>query len=601
MSNQILTYDNEKFYLSDKEFYLAVGDIHYFRIHPSDWEHRLNLAKDFGLTAIQVYVPWHQHEKEKGVFDFSGILDLAAFLQLAQKVGLKVMLRPGPYICSELDLGGMPAWLLRDNDLQFRCSNPAFLKHVDDYFKVLCNVFVPYLSTNGGPIIAVCVENEYGTYGNDKVYLKELRKMLEKGGVDVPFYTTDGAVRAMIYSGSTDDAFVGLNFRAKVADCEKPLNAYDDLLPHLPKFAGEFWSGRSQHWNREFSYRNPKETADAYKLLLENGVYVSFYMFSGGTNFGFTSGAILGRSYAENLKNPAKYLPFATSYDCDSLISEDGNPTEKYFLCRDILDEYLGKEKRPHIYNKKPTQAFDVELTESADLFENLDNLEVCEQDSLVPLTMEELNQNFGYVLYSTKVTPGIYRSPMNLSYVNDKANVFINGEFMGEYLRGGDNEPIMIENTEKGMDVNILVENLGRYSNHKTYTEKKGIVGNVSSYANWFNWKQWSLPLDDITKLNYKPIGEEKENNPCFLKGKFSAKAGVDTFILTDGFSHGNVWVNGFNIGRYWNKGPQRTLYVPGGLLKEKDNVIEIFDVKYDGKKQTVSFIDHSILEGIN
>lgn len=599
MPKQILTYDNEKFYLNDEEFYLAVGDIHYFRIHPSDWEHRLNLAKDFGLTAIQVYVPWHQHEREKGVFDFSGLLDLAAFLELAQKVGLKVMLRPGPYICSELDLGGMPAWLLRNKNLKFRCSEPNFLKHVADYFKVLCKVFVPYLSTNGGPIIAVCIENEYGTYGNDKIYLKELRKMLENGGVNVPFYTTDGAVRAMIYSGSTDDAFAGLNFRAKVEECKNPLNAFDDLLPECPKFVGEFWSGRSQHWTKEFSYRNPSETAEAYELLLENDVFVSFYMFSGGTNFGFTSGSIFGRSYADNPQNSAKYIPFATSYDCDSLISEDGNPTEKYFLCRDILDEYLGKEKRPHTYNKKPTQAFDVNLSESADLFENIKNLAVCEKESLEPLTMEEMNQNFGYALYNVKVAPGRYTASMNLSYVNDKANVFINGEYSGEYLRGGDNAPINFTNTDDGMDVNILVENLGRYSNHKTYTENKGIVGNISGYANWFNWKQWSLPMDDISKLEYKPIVNEKPNMPTFLRGKFDAKAGIDTFLLTDGFSHGNVWINGFNIGRYWDKGPQRTLYVPGGLLKENDNVIEIFDVKYDGKKQTVSFIDYSILEG--
>ncbi len=601
MQKQILTYDSDKFYLNGEEFYLAVGDIHYFRIHPSDWEHRLNLAKDFGLTAIQVYVPWHQHEKEKGAFNFSGILDLAAFLETAQKVGLKVMLRPGPYICSELDLGGMPAWLLRDKDMKFRCSHPAFLSAVEDYFKVLCKVFVPYLSTNGGPIIAVCIENEYGTYGNDKAYLKELRQMLEKGGVDVPFYTTDGAVRAMIYNGTTDDAFVGLNFRARVDACSNPLNAYADLLPHLPKFAGELWSGRSQNWTKEFSYRNPKETADAYKLLLQNSVYVNFYMFSGGTNFGFTSGAIFGHSYADDYKLPSKFLPYATSYDGDSLISEDGNPTEKYFLCRDILDEYLGKEKRPHTYNKKPTQSIEVKLTESAALFDNIENLAVCEKESLEPLTMEELNQNFGYVLYNVKVASGKYTGPLNLSYVNDKANVFVNGEYKGEYLRGGENTPIMLTNDDNGMDVSILVENLGRYSNHKTYTEKKGIVGNVSCYSNWFNWKQWSLLLEDITKLNYKPIGNEKENMPTFLKGKFDAKTGVDTFLLTDGFSHGNVWINGFNIGRFWDKGPQRTLYVPGGLLKEKDNIIEIFDVKYDGKKQTASFIGYSILEGNN
>ncbi|MBQ3547954.1 MAG: hypothetical protein IJA44_05735 [Clostridia bacterium] len=250
---------------------------------------------------------------------------------------------------------------------------------------------------------------------------------------------------------------------------------------------------------------------------------------------------------------------------------------------------------------KKPTQAFEVKLCESADLFENLGNLATCEKESLQPLTMEELGQNLGYVLYNVKVAPGRYTGPLNLSYINDKANVFVNGEYKGEYLRDGENSPVILTNTEDGMDVNISVENLGRYSNHKTYTEKKGIVGNVSIYSNWFNWKQWSLPLDDITGLQYSTFNCVKPNMPTFLKGKFDAKAGVDTFMLTDGFSHGNVWINGFNIGRFWDKGPSRTLYVPGGLLKEKDNVIEIFDVKYDGQKQTVSFIDHSLLEGNN
>ncbi len=584
--------------LGEEEFYLISGDIHYFRIHPSDWSQRLDYAVDFGLTAIQVYVPWHLHEYKKGQYDFygqAGELDLVGFLELAQQKGLKVMLRPGPYICSECDLGGLPSWLLKNKDIQLRCSEKGYLEAVEKYFKQLIKKLLPYLSTNGGPVIAVQLENEYGGFGNDRLYLEELRRIYEENGVDVPFYTTDGLSALMTVNGSLEDCWHGINFRSNTAETEKALEVLGNLRPNFPLFVGEFWCGRSMNWGENFSPRTPKETADAFKLALKKGAYVNFYMFAGGTNFGFTSGSTVGVPFVRDMeKKYPKFLPYTTSYDVDALIGEDGNPTEKYFLCRDALDEFLGKEKRSHKFTKRKSQSIDICLTEQAALFDNLENLAVKCEKSLLPLTFEELDQSFGYVLYSTDLRGADSWSRLCLeNSVKDRATVYMNGEYKATYMRDGEKANIEFTVPKQGLKLELLVENLGRINTTVCLGEHKGMVKPqvTENCKNAYNWTQYSLPFDDLSKLNYKAIKTEDEASfmPMFLKGVFDAKAGVDAFISLDGFTHGNVWINGFNIGRYWNIKPQKTLYISGKLLKEKDNIIEIFDAEYNGKTVNV------------
>ena len=599
----ILEYSRDGFRLSGDDFYLASGDIHYFRIHPSDWKRRLLLAKDFGLTAIQTYVPWHLCEPERGRFDFyggAGELDLRAFLELADSMGLKVLLRPAPYICSECDMGGLPSWLMQNKDIGLRCCDEDYLKAVRKYYKRLCKEFRPYISTNGGPVIAVALDNEYGGYANDTLYLATLKEIFEKNGINVPFYTTDGYSSMMLVNGSLDGCFAGINFRSTPDETAKAVDLTVDHFPDCPPFVGEFWSGRSVMWGETYKKRNPQETADAYKVALNKGAFVNFYMFAGGTNFGFTSGSVYGSPFARipDKKYP-RHLSYTTSYDCDALIGEDGNPTEKYFLCRDVLDEFLGKPKREHTFQKKAVQTVDIKLTQGAALFDNIDRLAVKIEKSLSPMTMEKLGQSFGYVYYTTELRGKNSRTWLSLEdSVRDRATVYFDGKFVGTYMTDAENEQISLTVPSEKTELGLLVENMGRRNNSAAYCDHKGMISSTvtGNMKNSYYWTQKSLPLNNLSVIEYKDIENisSNENMPVFLRGTFDAKAGVDTYLLTDGFTHGNIWINGFNIGRYWNIGPQRTLLVPGGLLKEKDNIIEIFDTEYTGKTEIIGTGEH-------
>jgi beta-galactosidase len=591
--------------LGGKDFYLASGDLHYFRIHPNDWEKRLQLAKDFGLTAIQTYVPWHLHEAKRGEFDFEGKigeLNLKAFLELVDSMGLKILFRPAPFICSECDMGGLPSWLIAEKDIGLRCCDEDYLAAVKSYYERLVKEFLPYLSTNGGPIIAIALDNEYGGYGNDRRYLEVLREMLEELGVDVPFYTTDGANDAMLINGSLPDCWHGVNFRSTPKGTELALNMLSELKPDFPLFIGEFWCGRSIVWGESYGPRDPKETADAYRVALNRGAYVNFYMFCGGTNFGFTSGALMGDPFvpSPNKKYP-KYLPYTTSYDCDALIGEDGNPTEKYYLCRDVLNEYLGKTKDDTRYPALPTQEINIELTEVAELFENVDALTVKDVDSVSPVNMEALGQNFGYILYTTRIKGANSAAWFDLNdSVFDRATLYVDGEYKGMYMRDDKNEKITFTVPPEGVEVQLLIENIARINNTYNLGEHKGMLKPKLSMPtrNSYYWNQKSMPLSDISALKYKDISKlSAANMPVFLKGEFSAKAGVDTYILTEGFTHGNIWINGFNIGRHWNIGPQKTLYIPGSLLKDTGNVIEIFDTEYNGTQKVIKCVEKHLL----
>ena len=602
----ILNSRDRKLYIGDEPFYLVSGDIHYFRIHPSQWKKRLELMKDFGLTAIQTYCPWNLHEPKEGVFDFSGILDLGKFIDLCQEVGLKVMLRPAPFICAEWDFGGVPSWVAHDRDVLLRSLDERYINAVDGYYKEMCKVIVPRLSTNGGPILAVALENEYGGVSHDVPYLEKLAEILTKYGVDVPYYTTDGAVRNWLHTGTTKDCILeGLNYRAVSGPAARARESHDIMHPDRPFFIGELWAGRSNYWGEPFYYRNPQETADAFKEALELDGYVNFYMFSGGTNFGPMSGGIIGQSFSPRPDTPSRYIAHTTSYDEDSPISEYGTPTEKYYLCRDVLDDYLGRPRRPREeYKYEAQKILNVQLTESAELFDNLDVLTEIEVDSHAPKYMEDIGQDYGFLLYSKTVPSfGIeINNALTFGDVHDRATVYVNGEYVGKNVRDRERDPIPFKMPIEGIEkLEILVENVARINSSAAYNyERKGIIGDIRyNQTRLVEWKHRAITLKDISKLDYKPIDDlVRDDMPVFLKGTFDAKAGVDTFVHTAGFTRGYIWVNGFNLGRYWHVGPQMTLYVPGALLKDKDNVIEILDVNPKNNPRKIDLIDRHLLE---
>ncbi len=603
MNKKKLVLNSDGAYLGDAPFYMAIGDIHYFRIYPTDWESRLLLAKDFGLNVIQTYVPWNLHEPKKHEFCFEGIADLDAFLSLCEKLGLYVFLRPSPYICSEWDLGGLPSWLLADRNTVLRSSDPSYLREVEEYYKVLFPKIKPHLSTNGGCILALAVENEYGSYGYDKDYLAALVKMYEDAGLDVPYYTTDGDSYTMMAAGSVDGIWRGVNFRAQSGSVAAPLELMKELQPDKPFFVGEWWSGRSMHWDEPFSHRDPIDVANGYKEALATGGYISFYMFSGGTNFGFMSGANYGRSFSPRPNTAERYIPHLTSYDEDALISEDGVPTEKYFLCRDALDSHLGKAARTHLLPEHKKQSLTVQLDSFAYLFDDIDSLTDKKLYSAKPKTMEDLGQDYGYILYSAHIK-GYFEPepiPLKLLGVRDRALVFINGKYTATVLRDREEPEIHVRMDGAPIRVDILVENMGRINyGHKMEHELKGILGGVhiGIQTEIHGFTTRTLPMRDLSKIVWKARSDAviPNNSQVLFKGNFSALCGVDSFVDMRGFGDGFVIINGFNIGVYRACGPQKTLYVSGGLIKEENEII-IFDSNHTENRKSVDFIENHII----
>lgn len=603
--------------LNDKPFYLASGDFHYFRCQRGGWKRRLQLMKDFGLTAIQTYVPWNLHEPEKGEFHFEDNLDVAAFLELCSEVGIYVMFRPGVYMCSEWDFGGMPYWLRKERDMCVRTNDPKFMVHLDAYYKRLSKEFVPYLSTNGGPIIAVAVENEYGSFADDREYTKAVGDMLKGYGVDVPLFTANGWEPMKLKNGSHREYWNGLDLHALTPQAKASIDAYQ---PDKPIYVGEFWGGRSQQWGGYFARQTPEEVAQKYKNLLETGSYVNFYMFCGGTTHGFQNGALVGKYGADKPDAPNRYIPFCTSYDVDAPVSEEGRATEKYKLCSRVLKNYLlengFEEFAGNIKEAEDTykaqKISDVKLTQSADLLDNVENISTNIRKSGKPITMEDMDQAYGFILYSTFVNyTDSQKRMLNIQGLHDRAIVFANGKYIGTCMRDRQSDPIVFDVPEDGLRVDILVESLGRV-NYGTamLSDFKGITDYVKfelleddgsiypwNYTMKAGWTNYSLPLKDLSKLDYtKPA---KEKRPAFFKGEFKAQPGVDTFLDMSGWNKGVVWINGFNIGRYWKIGPQGTLYVSGELLKE-DNTIEVLELHDVNPELTVQFADAPSIDTI-
>lgn len=579
----LLKIERDHLTLDGAPFYLASGDMHYFRFFPGGWKRRLLLMKDFGLTAVQTYVPWNAHEPRPGQYDFSGCLDLAAFLRECDELGLKVLLRPSPYMCSEWDLGGLPSWLLKNPHIALRSSDPDFIEPMTRYLTRLCREFVPYLSTNGGPIIAVAIENEYGSYGNDMDYLRIQMELMRSLGVDVPFYATDGDSPFMLKNGACDPSvWQAVNYRIESLTSIARLRAHQ---PDKPPLVGEYWAGRSMHWEDEFHHREAEPVATAYRQALDLGAYVSFYMFVGGTNFGFMHGANYGKLGVDGPEDRPRYISGMTSYDVDALISEHGVPTEKYYACRRELDAFLGKPARkidPPLYEAQAPAP--VMLKNAFSLFDNLDVLSEKTVQRAQPIHMEALDQDYGFILYSTFLRHTDDRTcRLLIDGLADRALVYVDGTYRGVIMREQEGEPVRFHIAPEGSRLDILVENMGRVNFGRHLADRKGINGGVTlGYENesgnvWFpesfimNWQIHTLPLRDLSSLHEGP---GRVDSPMFYCGTFRAKPGIDSFIDMKNWNKGNVFVNGFNLGRYWNHGPQQALYLPGELLKSENDI---------------------------
>ncbi|AFC31375.1 beta-galactosidase [Paenibacillus mucilaginosus 3016] len=559
--------EQDRFTYDGEEIRLYSGAIHYFRIVPEYWEDRLRKLKACGFNTVETYVPWNLHEPQEGRFVFEGMADLERFIRLAGRLGLHVIVRPSPYICAEWEFGGLPAWLLAEPGMKLRCADPLYLSKVDAYYDELIPRLVPLLCTSGGPVILVQVENEYGSYGSDKAYLEHLRDGLVRRGIDVPLFTSDGPTDSMLQGGSLPGVLATVNFGSRTAESFAKLREYQ---PQGPLMCMEYWNGWFDHWMEEHHQRDAADAARVFGEMLEAGASVNFYMFHGGTNFGFHNGA-------NHIKT---YEPTITSYDYDSPLTEWGEPTAKYYAVRDVLAEHLPLGA-PELPEPIPRRTYGtVRVTERADLFAQLDRLS-SPVTRPCPETMERLGQAYGFVLYRTRISGPRTGQVLHVQEVRDRAQVFLDGTPAGVVERW-DPQGLPVTVPEGGAALDILVENMGRINYGPLLSDAKGITCGVRLDNQFqYGWTMYGLPLDSLEGVAYEPLAEgEAPGGPAFYRAAFEVDEPADTFVRLDGWTKGVVFINGFHLGRYWERGPQKTLYLPGPLLRRGTNELVVFEL---------------------
>lgn len=580
MSN--LTVKGKELILDGEPIQLISGAIHYYRIVPEYWEDRLLKLKACGFNCVETYIPWNLHEPKEGEFNFSGIANIEEFINVAEKVGLHVIVRPSPYICAEWEFGGLPSWLLADRNMRIRSFYKPFLDKVDRYFDELLARLRPLQSTNGGPIIAMQIENEYGSFGNDKQYLEYMRDGMIERGIDVLLFTSDGPTDLMLQGGTIDNVLATVNFGSR------PKQGFEILqkhFPNTPNIVMEYWNGWFDHWGEEHHTRDPQDAADTFSEMIESGASVNFYMFHGGTNFGFFNGANHG----------GKYEPTVTSYDYDCPISETGDLTPKFYAVREAVAKHkdIGELELPEPILKKNYGP--VKLTESKSLFDALGDISKPVQRAN-PETMEELGQNYGFTLYKTHIKGPHGKSPLTIQDVRDRALVFVDRKYIGVIDRW-ENNTLDIEVPEEGATLEIVVENMGRINYGPEIYDIKGITRGVRfQYQFLFDWTIHTLPMDNLEDLNFESNNTPATDHPKFYRGTFDVDEIGDTFVELEGWKKGVVFVNGFNLGRYWEIGPQETLYLPGPVLKEGENEIIIFELHEHDKKEIALIDTHKL-----
>ncbi|KAM6102539.1 beta-galactosidase isoform 1-T1 [Theristicus caerulescens] len=570
-----IDYDCDCFVKDGRPFRYISGSIHYSRVPRYYWRDRLLKMKMAGLDAIQTYVPWNYHETQLGVYDFSGDKDLEYFLQLANDTGLLVILRAGPYICAEWDMGGLPAWLLEKKSVVLRSSDSDYLAAVEKWMGVLLPKMRPHLYQNGGPIIMVQVENEYGSYfACDYDYLRSLLKLFRQHlGDEVVLFTTDGASQFHLKCGALQGLYATVDF-APGGNVTAAFLAQRSSEPMGPLVNSEFYTGWLDHWGHRHSVVPTQTIAKTLNEILARGANVNLYMFIGGTNFAYWNGANM------------PYMPQPTSYDYDAPLSEAGDLTEKYFALREVIGMY---KQLPEGLIPPTTPKFaygKVCLRKVGTVVEVLDGLSPAGPvKSTYPLTFVQLKQYFGFVLYRTTLPknctePTQLSSPLN--GVHDRAYVSVDGVPQGVLER---DKSLTINITGKaGANLDILVENMGRVNFGRYNNDFKGLVSNLTlDQDTLVEWEIYPLDIDgavnhDINGHLDRPkrsVGNPLSYEaPTFYTGRLSIPGGIpdlpqDTYVKFPGWTKGQIWINGFNLGRYWPaRGPQLTLFVPSNIL---------------------------------
>lgn len=572
------TLGTTEFLLDGNPFQIISGEMHPSRIPANYWQNRIQMAKAMGCNTIGVYIMWNYHELQEGVFDFeSENRNLSAFFKIVQDEGLWLIVRPGPYVCAEWEFGGIPPYLLRIPDIKLRCMDPRYMAAAERYMAKLATVIKPYLITNGGPVLMMQVENEYGSFGNDRNYVARLKDIWIENGIDVPFFTGDGPTTYMLEAGTLPGCAVGLDSGSQLSHFELAAK----MNPGVPVFSSETYPGWLTHWGEKWAKTDTTNLLKEIKFLMDNRKSFNLYVIHGGTNFGYTAGANSGGK---------GYEPDVTSYDYDAPINEQGQPTEKYMALRRFLGSYLPKGKKlPSI--PEPIPAYEIPsigLTTFSSVWDNLPQ----PVNSVQPKPFEAYNQDYGFILYTTELI-GHKKGKLTVTDLHDYATVFLNGEFIGTLSRIDGINTIEIPESKAARPVlEILVEGMGRINFGQFLIDRKGITDRVTlNGMTLMNWKVYNLPMDEKFIYNLRSSNRNPGKKGIFFKGNFFLTAAGDTFLDMSNFQKGIAWVNGHNLGRYWRVGPQKRLYCPASFLRQGSNEMIIFDLLQTESQIVVGF----------
>jgi beta-galactosidase len=572
--------DGDHFALDGKPFVVRSGEMHYARVPRPYWRDRMRKLRAMGLNTLCMYSFWNAHEPRPGVFDFSDNLDIAAYIKIAQEEGLWVIVRPGPYSCAEWEFGGYPAWLLETPDLKVRTTDPRFLEAAGRYMRRLMAEVAPLQVTRGGPVIMVQVENEYGSFGKDKVYLNAIRKMIVDGGIDVTLYTSDGSLAEMLSGGTLPDLASVVNFGGAP---EEEFANFAKFRTGVPRMCGEYWVGWFDHWGEEHHTGDNKVHLAGIDWMLERGIGFNLYMAHGGTSFGFMNGANYG-----TVKGSKGYEPDTSSYDYDAPIDEAGRLAPKFALYRDVIRKHLPPgEKLPDPPPPLPMIAIPrFELRESASLWQLLAKPVEAEH----PQTFEELHQAYGFVLYRTRGRKAAH-AKLEITELRDYAVLYQGTRRIGTIDRT-QAESARDVTLEDDAPLDILVENMGRINfGPRLLEDRKGITQKVTlDGAELTGWSMYRLPLSDLKGLRFSPGAAA---GPAFHRARFQLSETGDTYFDLRGWGKGFVWVNGRNLGRHWKVGPQRALFCPGVWLRKGENEIVVLDLEEGGARSIASLTD--------
>ncbi|MDD6895973.1 MAG: beta-galactosidase [Prevotellaceae bacterium] len=569
------------FMLDGKPFVVKAAEVHYPRIPRPYWEHRIKMCKALGMNTLCLYVFWNIHEQREGEYDFTGQNDVAEFCRLAQKNGMYVIVRPGPYVCAEWEMGGLPWWLLKKKDIKLRERDPYFMERVRLFEKEVGKQLGSLTIENGGPIIMVQVENEYGSYGIDKPYVSEIRDIVRQSGFDkVALFQCDWS--SNFTNNGLDDLTWTMNFGTG-ANIDNQFRRLKELRPDAPLMCSEFWSGWFDKWGARHETRPADDMVAGIDEMLSKGISFSLYMTHGGTSFGHWAGA-----------NSPGFAPDVTSYDYDAPINEWGLPTEKYWTLRKTMEKYNDGKKLAAV-PKAPMGIISIprfSLTEYAPLSSGLGK-PISSHDVK---TMEELDMGWGSMIYETTL-PAMPAALLTVNDAHDFAQVFINGQYIGKIDRVKNEKSIMLPKVDKGARLTILIEAMGRINFGRAIKDFKGITERVTlsteidGHEMTIDLKNWTIATLPDDYATAQQAFQPRVANPIALltplatkagyyRGTFNLKKPGDTFINMEAFGKGQVYVNGHAIGRFWNIGPQQTLYVPGCWLKKGANEIIVLDV---------------------